>query len=200
MSEQEQLEHQVEALKKLILLPKAAESRFRRAADTKVRLVQAGRSQKDVIDDLSLSLPDTKDIQSEIAAIDEKIAGVNAQLQQAQDALLNTLAANEQSDSVGGDIIKTLLSNCELALLSIAKAAADKGQIAVSLLPLIELEDDLAKTIEKLNEKGDYPESQEEARERMAAQHAHAGKVIQFLTALKNRTEGQLAGTEQPTE
>jgi hypothetical protein len=74
-------------------------------------------------------------------------------------------------------------------LLRIAKESGDKGRVDVSILSLMDLEEQISKLIDNLSERGLYPETEENGEARKARQQQHTLKVIQFLKALKAARE-----------
>ncbi|OHT11128.1 hypothetical protein TRFO_04090 [Tritrichomonas foetus] len=176
-----------------MLLPTEAKNRFQQAADTNQQLELVARAQNDIIDDLSISIPDLDDIQKNINSTDEDLKEIDGQLTQAQEVLLELLTSNVGAKKGPGDILKTLLSNFQTTLSAICLQAATKGQTEVSILGLMDLEDQIVKIIEDLSTRGLYPETDKAAEERTLRMQQHTIKVIQFLKDLKSQKETEQA-------
>jgi hypothetical protein len=90
------------------------------------------------------------------------------------------------------DILRSLLVSFQSVLLDLAKANAEKGEAGVPFVSIVELEDQIARTIDELYERGLYQESDAETAARTQRKQAHAQKLVDFLAILRGRA-GELA-------
>ena len=183
-----------DAIARLMLLPTEAKNRFQKVADLNHQLDQVAKAQNTIIEDLSLSIPELDDIQKNLNAADEDLKELNEQLTQTQGLLLELLSSSSSSTSKKGpgDILKVLLSNFQATLSTICTQHVEKGQTEVSLLGLMDLEDQIVKIIDDMSNRGLYPESETEAQQRVQKTQQHTLKVIQFLKDLKSQRESSV--------
>ena len=183
-----------DAIARLMLLPTEAKNRFQKVADLNHQLDQVAKAQNTIIEDLSLSIPELDDIQKNLNAADEDLKELNEQLTQTQGLLLELLSSSSSSTSKKGpgDILKVLLSNFQATLSTICTQHVEKGQTEVSLLGLMDLEDQIVKIIDDMSNRGLYPESETEAQQRVQKTQQHTLKVIQFLKDLKAQRESSV--------
>ena len=183
-----------DAIARLMLLPTEAKNRFQKVADLNHQLDQVAKAQNTIIEDLSLSIPELDDIQKNLNAADEDLKELNEQLTQTQGLLLELLSSPSSSTSKKGpgDILKVLLSNFQATLSTICTQHVEKGQTEVSLLGLMDLEDQIVKIIDDMSNRGLYPESETEAQQRVQKTQQHTLKVIQFLKDLKSQRESSV--------
>jgi hypothetical protein len=184
-----------DGLAQLVTLATQARDHHAKAHTIAEQLAQADQSQKIVITELAGSTPDLDEIQKKLAAADAELASLDEQLAQTQDGLLEALTAERPLDAQSAvDLLKTLLPNYQAALFTFAKGSAGHGQSTVSVLQLIELEDQIAKAIDGLSERGMFPEDDAATHARVQIREAHTRKVIEFLQLLKGRREAELSG------
>lgn len=177
---------QNDALQSLMLLPSQAKNRFQKAADENQQLEQISKAQNVIIDDLSYSIPELDNIQKNLNSTDEDLKDVEQQLKETQEMLLELLTTNNNSPKQdAGVILKAVLSNLQRTLTSICSQSASKGQIEVSLIGLIDLEDQIGKIIEDMSTRGIYPEDEKSTEERVQRMQLHNIKVVKFLQEIQ---------------
>jgi predicted nucleic acid-binding Zn-ribbon protein len=188
-------DHLPESLAQLVTLATQARDNHAKAHTAAEQLALADHFQKVVITELAASTPELEDIQKKIAAADAELAELDEQHAQTQDGLMEILTAERPLDVQSAvDSLKPLLSNYQTALFAFSKGSAEQGQSTISVLQLIELEDQIAKAIDGLAERGIFPEDDAATHARVQTRENHTRKVIDFLQLLKGRREAELSG------
>jgi hypothetical protein len=183
----------MDAAKRLMVLPVEAQKRFERVADENRLLKLQLDSQKVIISDLSNSLGDNDEIEKALQATNEHLAEVDGQLADASAMLLEQLSesGNQPAPEAAGELIKLLVTKVQGCVSDLAVNGVSQGSMSVSVLGLVELEEQIRKIIEDLHDKGMYPETDEEAEARMAGTHAHTAAVLKFLQGFVGAQEGE---------
>ncbi|KAH0787625.1 hypothetical protein GPJ56_008420 [Histomonas meleagridis] len=180
-------QEQRDVAEKLMLLPRAARDQYQSAAEENKRLDQIVQAQNVIIDDLSISVSDFDETQKSISQLDNEISDINKKLQFNQEILLELLSNEKpQTKDLPEKILKSVLLNVIKTFSSISKDAVDNDEISVSLLTLMEVEEQISKIIDNLSQRGLYPETNETNEKRMKESHDHIIKLTQFLQELKD--------------
>jgi hypothetical protein len=88
--------------------------------------------------------------------------------------------------------LKVLLTNFQDVLLTLAKGNAERGRPDVAVMHVIELEDQITRTIDDMVERRLYPEDEHEQHTRIVRREEHTRKIIDFLTFLKAQNAAAL--------
>jgi hypothetical protein len=176
-----------------MLLPLEAHKRFERVTDENHLLKQQIDSQKAVISDVSGSLAETEAIEKDLQAVAEQLATVDRRRAEASAILLEQLSssANPPPSTRAGELLKALLSRIQLCLSDLSLHGIKQGSMSISVIALIELGEQIRKIIEDLQEKGLYPETPEEAEERLAKTHEHTASVLKFMQGFVKSHESE---------
>jgi hypothetical protein len=175
------------ALERLMLLATSSRDRLESVSDDNRSLSRLESAQGLILTMLSESLPDTESLQKNLNDADKEILSLNSQLSDVENELFVALGANSPARTNPTDILQGFLVNFQSVLLDLSKASAEKGQPAVPFVAIIELENQIAKTIDELFDRGLYQESDTETAVRLQRREAHAQKLVDFLAILRGR-------------
>jgi hypothetical protein len=178
---------ELQTLERVMLLATTARDRFDSTMNAGQQLTRTDDAQKVIIGDLAESIPDIDNLQKSLSDADAEIASLDAELGVIQRNLLALLNEGSSAAKRPTDILKALLGSFQSVLLDLAKGSAEKGQSTVPFLDLVQLEDQIANTIDNLSERGLYPEADQETSARLQRREAHAQKLVEFLSVLKQR-------------
>jgi hypothetical protein len=176
-----------QTLQRLMLFAQTSRENFQTAADVGRQLTHVDKSQKLIIEELATSIPSPEDIGTKLRAADEEIASLDSQLSQVQAELIARLSSKSSSKKGPEDILRALLTTFQSVLFALSKESAEKGQTIVSLLSIIQLEDQISSTIDDLTDRGLYLEESSETQTRVDRRESHARKLVDFLTVLQKR-------------
>jgi hypothetical protein len=174
-------------LQRLMALAAASRESFQAASDVGRQMRHVDNAQKLIIDEIASSIPDFEDIRKKLSAADEEIASLGSQLSQVQTALIAQLNSSSSGQKGPEDILRALLTTFQSLLLSLSKESAQKGLTTVSILSIIQLEDQINSTIDDLTERGLYFEADSETQARLDRREEHARQMVAFLTVLQKR-------------
>lgn len=174
-------------MQELMLLPQEAQIRLERVAAENQKLVATCEAQGVILSEIAESLPDPEELVKKIDEINEEIKATDEALTNAQTALLNLLTKTEEEPqgAPAGGILRAILKQTMKSLQEGCLNFAKQGNPSVSLIFLIDIESQIHKLIEDLAARGMFPESDEDAQERVLATQAHTLKIIEFLKVLK---------------
>lgn len=192
-------------VQKLMLLPTEAQRRYQEVTEETRKYENLFDAQKIIIDDLAVSLPNFEETEKKIEETEEQIAMVNEQLGHAQSILLNEmLVENNQNnnDSDPGELLKVILSKFQQILTQICASSIKDKQIGVSIMTIIDLENQINTIVDDLAQKGMYPETEEEAQARIENVEKHGRKILDFLNAFlaASKVQAQEASPEEQNE
>lgn len=192
-------------VQKLMLLPTEAQRRYQEVTEETRKYENLFDAQKIIIDDLAVSLPNFEETEKKIEETEEQIAMVNEQLGHAQSILLNEmLVENNQNnnDSDPGELLKVILSKFQQILTQICASSIKDKQIGVSIMTIIDLENQINTIVDDLAQKGMYPETEEEAQARIENVEKHGRKILDFLNAFlaASKAQAQEASPEEQNE
>jgi hypothetical protein len=173
----------MDAAKRLLLLPLEAQKRFDRLANEQRLMKLEIDAQKLVITDLTRSLGDVEEIEKAIQETNGQLTAVDERLAQTSALLLEQLteSTNQSGDNTAKEFLKLVISKVQSSVNGLALEGVSQGTIAVSVLSVVALEDQIRKIIEDLQQKDMYPESAEDAEARVTETHQHMTAVMQFL-------------------
>jgi ABC-type transporter Mla subunit MlaD len=177
----------MDAASRMMLLPVQSQKRFEKAAEENRQLTYQIDAQKTVIAALAESLPKVEELEQSIQEKGEQIAAINRQLSDATAVLLNILqatAAGKPAVANASQLLKFLLDTVGKILVEISGSAIREDSTWVPITSLLEIEDQVRKIIEDLHERGMYPETDEEADQRLQETQAHTVRVMDFLRSI----------------
>jgi hypothetical protein len=177
-------------INRIVNLATTSRERLQLAAELQTQLSQQLSAQKIILDDLSESLPNIQNLTTSIAATDQILAPLNRMLDQSTSFLVNALApsANSNTSSEAEVTIKFLLTMLQTTLSDICLAVLGNGETQVSVLQLIDLEEEIRKIVEDLRHKNMFPEAADESQARMAEMQAHMDRVLAFLEEISGES------------
>jgi hypothetical protein len=152
------------------------------AVNTHRRLESCQFGQAQALRVLQLSLPQSDSLAKDVAEIQLQIANVDAKIGQAHRVLSTLLTPEPNRD--GGPILKTVIESTTTLLAQHSKQATDAGQIAVPLVELLDMEDQVHELIADMVQRKMFPESEEEAAARNADWEEHNQRVLGYLNSL----------------
>jgi hypothetical protein len=179
-----------QSMKKMVSLASEAHHRFEIAAGVNQSLLRQDHGQKVILEDLSQSLREIDDLEKSIDSRSEELDGLTLQVRDAQGLLLEALTTNSSEPTTGpSSALKTILSRLQQSIMSLTKAGVDSGSLDISLLPLIQLEDELGRISQDMSERGLFPESDEARSQRLKLQAEHGQRVLSFLEELESASK-----------
>jgi hypothetical protein len=176
----------------LLGLAAQARANYTQARSTREQLSRIDASQSVIMAAITDSVPELAAIQKKLATAEAEIASLDRQIAEVQDSLLEVLTyqPNETQNSDG--VLKVLLTNFQDVLLTLARGNAERGRPDVAVLHVIDLEDQITRTIDDMVERGLYPEDENEQHTRIVRREEHTRKIIDFLTFLKAQNAAAL--------
>lgn len=144
-------------------------------------------SQKVLINDFAVSMPDIDETEKKAAELDEELSQVEEQLVQSQSILTELLQTKQpkQSSQQAETILKAVMKTFQGRVMDLTKEAVEKGQASATVFQLIDLEEEISKLIENFESKDMYPETKEENDARTQQGKEHTAKLAQYLQLLR---------------
>ena len=136
------------AINKLMLLPSESQKGLQKKADENHQLHLICESQNVILSNYSDSYSEKLKIEQKIAEVDKEIQKFDTLLADANYILLNTLKKEPQKESEVGDFLKIILEKIKNLIMSICKESLNDKSISVSLMSVIEIEQQIQKIIE----------------------------------------------------
>jgi hypothetical protein len=164
----------------------------RQAARSLTTAAESHRSLKRYCSDQDLLIqsvsvsPDTSaDLISKIADVEADLANVAAQVQQSQ-ALLRELVGprHDGTAAAAGRLLRTAIENAEICCTEHAREALQAGSTTVALVDLLDLEDQIQRAIEIMEQRNLFVEEEGARAARKAAWEAHNQRVVAYLETL----------------
>ena len=177
------------AINKLMLLPSESQKGLQKKADENHQLHLICESQNVILSNYSDSYSEKLKIEQKIAEVDKEIQKFDTLLADANYILLNTLKKEPQKESEVGDFLKIILEKIKNLIMSICKESLNDKSISVSLMSVIEIEQQIQKIIENLISNGMYPETQSELYKRTSEIDAHNEVLLSFLSGFVNEAK-----------
>jgi hypothetical protein len=173
----------MDAAARIMLLPIEAQKRFERVAEENRQLKSQIEAQKIVISDLSQSLDAGDDAEKLLQALNDQLTAVTQGVANSSALLLEPLSEslNRGSPPNTGELLKTLVGQVQSVISDLAVHGVAEGSMSVSIIKLIELEEQIRKIIDDLQGRGLYPESDQESQARLLAMQKHTGNILKFM-------------------
>jgi hypothetical protein len=173
----------MDASARIMLLPIEAQKRFERVAEENGQLKSQIEAQKIIISDLSQSLDATEESEKLLQVLDEQLSAVTQGIANSSALLLEQLSesANQGSRPSAGELLKVLVGKIQAGISDLAVKGVAEGSMSVSIIKLIELEEQIRKIIDDLQERGMYPESEQDSQARLARTQKHTAAILKFM-------------------
>jgi hypothetical protein len=171
----------MDANSRLMLLPVEAHKRFSSLADENRQLKYQIDAQKVIISDLTLPISNADEIKKSIQTVTDQLAAVDKSIKDASELLLEQLSQSESPPPPSGELLKLLLSKFQSRVQDLSLQGVSQGSMAISIIRIIELEEQIRQIIEELYKKGMYPETAEETQARLAEFANHTTGVLNFV-------------------
>ena len=168
-----------------------SENRFREATVENENLILLGQAQGDIIADLADSIVNLDEVTEKIAQVEKDIASIDVKLSGSQELLLEMLTSPDESarEAKPGRVLQSILSNTIEVMNGYCKNAVENGQISVSLLQVLDIEDQISKLICDMEDRNLYPESEQQLQQRHQRIEAHNQKIVGFLELIKSAAQ-----------
>ncbi|OHT12311.1 hypothetical protein TRFO_17891 [Tritrichomonas foetus] len=168
-------------LLRVMTLPNEAQKNLERLAEKNQSLHNVLNSQDLIITDISETIPNVMNIEEKLANTDAELEKVNHQINNAHFVLYETLTKREKNGHFVGDFLKNILSKLQTLMVETCNDALSKGLTDVSIMSVIDIEQQVLKIIEDMHNGGMYPETDEEAGSRATIIEMHTKKILNFL-------------------
>ena len=175
----------------LIQLSKQSQADFQKSADEFNQLKNVCDAQQTILLEISDSYPQEEDQQKELEYLEAQIAQIDEQLSDTQNLITEALQEEKESENEAGEILKTLINKFTSQLITIAANAANDGQMMILIPSLMDLEREISQTIDTLKQNGLFPETQDQAVERITKLKEHTSKVLNFMKQFSNSNQNQ---------
>ena len=162
------------------VLETEARKRLARASSISETLQRTCQAQNTVIEDLISSIPDPDELREQIA---EATSHINECLAQTSnyERILSSHLRDSRNQSHPGDFLKNILTNLQRSLFELAKS-----QSSVSIVDVIQLEDQLSDVIDSIcdqNLSHDSPDAQNAIIKRKQSHTMRIIDLLQFIQA-----------------
>lgn len=177
------------SMNKLILLPSESQKKLNEIADKNHQLHLICESQNVLLSQFSDTYTENLKAEKKITEIDEKIKDVDTLLANANYILSRTLTKESKEENEVGDLLKTILEKIKFMIISICNNSLKDGLESVSIMTVIDIEQQVKKIIDDLISNGMYLESESEKDKRTAFTDAHNQILLTFLTGFVNEAK-----------
>lgn len=177
-------------MSELTLVALEAEKKFRAAASANEDLARMCQAQGVIISDIADSFPDAAEMVNQMSEMDKELELINSQIQSAQEFLMELLTTPQaKSDGAKpGIVLKSVIENTIQLIQQDCQIAAQNGSTHVSLLQILNIEDQINKLIQDMEERDMYPETESQLQQRNNRMKVHNEKIVEFLQLLKQAT------------
>lgn len=152
-----------------------ARKRLDRASSISKTLQRTCQAQNTVIEDLISSIPDPDELREQIADTASQIDECLAQTSNYQ-RILSSHLRESRNVSDPGDFLKNILTNLQRSLLELTKS-----QSSVSIVDVIQLEDQLSEVIDSICDQNLTHDSQDAQNARIKRKQSHTMRIIGLL-------------------
>ena len=153
------------------------------------RLGAICKAQNIILDDLMHSVPEPSELKNELREAIDISEELDQQISEHQAFLLDLLNQEPQKQLTPGDILKSVLANYQSTLYELTMESVDRGSTEVSILKLMELEDQIAEIVDSMSDQGLFPETKDAQDFRLKKRQEHTLKTIEYLKKLKSQKE-----------
>lgn len=171
----------------ILALGLEAEKKFRQAASTNEDLAAICQAQGVIIEEIANSLPDATQIAERMNEMNKEMELIDSQIRNGQAFLLELLTSPEnKTDNVKpGNVLKSVIENTIDLIFEYCHMSAKNGEMSVSLLQILDIEDQITKLIHEMEERNMYPETEAQIQMRNNRTKSHNEKIVGFLQLLK---------------
>jgi hypothetical protein len=173
----------MDAASRVLALPAEAQKRFQKAADESRWLRQQIDAQRSVIGEFAATPDKVDGLYKEIAATEEQHEAIDRQLSDAIAVLFDVVqsSSGKPPPVAPGPIVGSVIQMVQDALTKIAKSGIESGAPAVPISAVFDLESQINDIIDDLQAKGIFPETDDEAQQRVQEGQAHSERVLGFF-------------------
>lgn len=176
-------------IQQLLTLPTEAQNRLEQDSSINQKLSYQCEGQSIIINDLSISIPDSERIAKQISDVDLQISEVNQSLDEALSVLSDLLQQPKTDSSAGGTILSSILLNTIKSINNISYNAIQKSRPYVSIFDIMNIEQQIFTIIGDLSDRGILDESEEESQNRTEFIKSHTDKLLNFISSLNLPTD-----------
>ena len=171
----------------LMLIPESAKDRYQKAMKENQELESTLEAQCQIIKDLSNSFPNITKISKEISDVNMKIKEISEAIEESQSALITLLKTDVDDDSSSEEQpLKTVLDHTLDELSKVALDSVNKGELSVSVLDIIDVEEQIANTINDLENRGLFKETIQGKNARLEQTQNHVNILTDFFDKVIN--------------
>lgn len=168
-------------MEKLMLLPSESQKKLQEEAEKNHQLHLICEAQNSILSQYSDSYSENLKAESKIIEIDEKIKKVDILLENANYILLKKLKTESNKGNEVGDFLKAILERIKSLIITICNDSLKKNSESVSIMTVIDIEQQIKKIIDNLVSNGMYFETESEMNKRAAEDDAHNETLLTFL-------------------
>lgn len=149
------------------------------------------QAQNVILEDLMHSIPETSELQNELDDANDTLNELDQQIAAYQTFLFDLLNQEPPKQRSPGDILKSVLMNYLSTLYQSTMESIEKGSTEVSILKIMELEDQIAAFVDAMSDQGLFPETKDAQDLRLKKRQEHTLKTIEYLKKLKSQKEAE---------
>lgn len=176
-------------IQQLLTLPTEAQNRLEQDSSINQKLSYQCEGQSIIINDLSISIPDSERIAKQISDVDLQISEVNQSLDEALSVLSDLLQQPKTDSSAGGTILSSILLNTIKSINNISYNAIQKSRPYASIFDIMNIEQQIFTIIGDLSDRGILDESEEESQNRTEFIKSHTDKLLNYISSLNLPTD-----------
>lgn len=176
-------------IQQLLTLPTEAQNRLEQDSSINQKLSFQCEGQSIIINDLSISIPDSERIAKQISDVDLQISEVNQSLDEALSVLSDLLQQQKTDSSAGGTILSSILLNTIKSINNISYNAIQKSRPYASIFDIMNIEQQIFTIMGDLSDRGILDESEEESQNRTEFIKSHTDKLLNYISSLNLPTD-----------
>ncbi|EAY11488.1 hypothetical protein TVAG_248550 [Trichomonas vaginalis G3] len=158
------------------IIAQTALEKYKKIQEENKYLDQMFEAQQDIFDEIQ-----QYDYSEEIEELDKEINDIQSHIDNSQQYLASLLAPKEDNEPEASKILKNIILQLQMQILSCIKSNADNNNLNVPIQNLILIEDSINKVIEELVAKGKLPETEEQKTARYKKLDDHGSKLMKVL-------------------
>jgi hypothetical protein len=155
-------------------LAAASENRLEKAIDVHNSLASVGQAESSIMDDLTASLGGLKELGEKLAEANGELSAIGKKTNQAHTFLSELLTPPESSPDLSpGPVLKSVFETTQELIAGYLNAAVSRERTNVSVIDILNIEEQLLALMEEMDNRNLYPESEESenARSVLLSQH-----------------------------
>lgn len=154
---------------------------YKQKVNAKMQTMSILQNEQTIMEDIECSLVNPMKASQKINNINKELKKIDNDILEARKYLLALQKKEKQTHKGASDMIKMLIPLYQEALTQECLMACSKGHSDVLITNIIELEDRILTMTEKLDQRGLFPETQEERLTRVRSVLEHKEKVVGFI-------------------